>query len=297
MRKLALVGLLVVVSCGGAAATSAPPTPPQPPTFHPTSFNVQVSGNGRPVIFIPGLTCDGSVWDGTVAHLGGKVQAHVLSLAGFAGVPPIAAPLLPTVHDELVRDIAENHLDHPVLVGHSLGGFMAFWVAETAPAADGGVVAADGAPFFPALRDPASTPATAEPMGAAMRDQLATQTPDAFKAGIAAFLGRMITKDADRQSVGAAAGKSDPRTTADAMFFLFTHDARADVGKIAAPVLVIAADGGGELPRAPLEQTWHAQIDAAPKHELVVVDHARHFVMVDQPEAFYAALDKFLSGR
>jgi hypothetical protein len=25
------------------------------------------------------------VWDGTVAHFGGKVQAHVLTLTGFAG--------------------------------------------------------------------------------------------------------------------------------------------------------------------------------------------------------------------
>ena len=31
------------------------------------------------MIFIPGLASPGSVWDGTLAHLGGKVQAHVLT--------------------------------------------------------------------------------------------------------------------------------------------------------------------------------------------------------------------------
>src|SRR5439155_18110270 len=100
-------------------------------------------------IFIPGLTCDGHVWDATLAHLGGKVQAHVVSLAGFAGAAPITKPLLPTVRDELVEYIRTNHLDHPILVGHSLGGFITFWVAETAPDLVGGGVAVDGAPFLP----------------------------------------------------------------------------------------------------------------------------------------------------
>jgi pimeloyl-ACP methyl ester carboxylesterase len=32
----------------------------------PTAFQVRVTGQGRPVIFIPGFTCPGSVWDATV---------------------------------------------------------------------------------------------------------------------------------------------------------------------------------------------------------------------------------------
>src|SRR5689334_10105123 len=104
MRPLFLFCSLLI-ACGSTAAPAphAPPAPaPAAPTFTPTSFTVQVSGAGRPVIFIPGLACDGHVWDDTIAHLGGKVQAHVLSLHGFTGSPPIAQPLLPTVHDELV---------------------------------------------------------------------------------------------------------------------------------------------------------------------------------------------------
>ena len=31
-------------------------------------FQVQVTGHGRPVILIPGLSCPGEVWDSTVAH-------------------------------------------------------------------------------------------------------------------------------------------------------------------------------------------------------------------------------------
>ena len=53
---------------------------------HP-SFTVRVVGKGRPVLLIPGLTCPGAVWDETVAYYQGRYQCHVVSLAGFGGVP------------------------------------------------------------------------------------------------------------------------------------------------------------------------------------------------------------------
>lgn len=54
------------------------------PTPHPT-FEVTVTGHGRPVILLPGLTCPGAVWDATVARYRGQYQCHVVSLAGFGG--------------------------------------------------------------------------------------------------------------------------------------------------------------------------------------------------------------------
>ncbi len=43
-----------------------------------------------------------------------------------------------------------------------------------------------------------------------------------------------------------------------------------------------------------LEAGWHAQTDAVPHEQLVCVDGAKHFVMLDQPDRFYALLDDFL---
>src|SRR5690242_18056396 len=90
----------------GACAAAPRPTPVS--TFKPTAFSVQVTGTGRPVVFIPGLTCSGEVWEGTLAHLAGnsKIQAHVLTIAGFAGQPPIAMPpFLSKVRDDLAAYI------------------------------------------------------------------------------------------------------------------------------------------------------------------------------------------------
>lgn len=282
--------LALLAACGGAATPK--PTPAK--TFTPTSFSVAVSGSGRPVIFIPGLACDGHVWDATVAHLGGKVQAHVLTLSGFGGRAPLDKPLLPVVRDEVVEYIRANHLEKPIVVGHSLGGFMTFWVAEAAPELIAGGVAVDGAPFMPALMDPSATAASAAPIAEKFRAQMGT-TDEQFHAGERAFMASSMREPDKHADALAATLKSDRTATGDAMVFLFTTDLRGDLPKIKAPMLEIAADTHGQAPRAALEAVWSAQLATIPAHELVVIDHSKHFVMFDQPDAFYAALDGFLA--
>ena len=294
--KLAALALAGLAACGSAA----PPPPLAPPTakpaaFTPTAFSVKVSGEGRPVIFIPGLASPGEVWDGTVAHLGGKVQAHVLTLAGFAGQPAIAAPVMQQVHDQIVQYVDANHLDHPIVVGHSLGGVMSLWLAETDPAI-GGVVDVDGLPFLAAVMDPTATSDKAMQMGAGMRQQMLAAPHDQFVGFMRQFLGAMVTDPANAKMLDDAAEKSDQTTVANAFAEMMALDLRPDLGKITMPVLIVAA-GDSQLPRDKLEASWKTQVDAIPHHELVLVDGAKHFVMLDKPDAFYAQVDKALSAK
>lgn len=111
------------------------------------------------MILIPGLASSGEVWTGVIEHYKPNHQIHTLTLAGFAGQP--AVPLstaqgsrLAMVRDDLINYIRSNRLQRPVIVGHSLGGFLGFWVAATAPELVGGVIAVGGVPFLPALLYP-----------------------------------------------------------------------------------------------------------------------------------------------
>jgi pimeloyl-ACP methyl ester carboxylesterase len=292
------VAWVALLACGGASEHRAKPsagasTTPAP-SFVPTSFDVTVTGHGRPVLFIPGLTCDGHVWDATVAHLGPNIQAHVLSLAGFAGRPAIGAPLLPTVHDELLEYIRANHLEKPIVVGHSIGGFMTYWLAATAPDLIAGGVAVDGAPFLPGLFDPSATTTTAEPIAAQMR-AMVSGSPEQFATAIRASTRGLMREPDKHPEIVDRSVKSDPKVTGDTMYFVMQTDLRTDVAKIQAPILVLAADTDGAAPRTQLEAVWRAQVDSIPHHELVVIEHSKHFVMLDQPDAFYAALDAFLA--
>lgn len=53
------------------------------------SFNVEITGKGKPMILIPGLTCSCAVWNEVVQRYSKKYECHTLSLAGFAGAPPV----------------------------------------------------------------------------------------------------------------------------------------------------------------------------------------------------------------
>jgi hypothetical protein len=60
----------------------------------PVAVSSQSHGHGRPMILIPGYSCPGEIWDEIVAHYQDRYQTHVLTLAGFAGVPRVPSPFL-----------------------------------------------------------------------------------------------------------------------------------------------------------------------------------------------------------
>lgn len=84
------------------------------------------------MLLIPGLSSSGEVWDGVVARYQDRFECHVLTLAGFAGQPAIAAPFLSPERDAILRYIEEKHLEPPLIVGHSLGEALALMIAEKA---------------------------------------------------------------------------------------------------------------------------------------------------------------------
>ncbi len=280
MRYRLLALAVVVAACGGKAhpVTDSGGDPFVDRESKPRSFTVKVHGEGRPVIFIPGLGCPGEMFDATVEHLAG-VQAHVLTLAGFAGTKAIKPPLAATVRKELVRYIRSHHLVRPIVIGHSMGGFIAYWLAASAPDLVGGVVVVDAGP---ALADnDLETANTLRNMWAqAGDDELPQQVRNAYSS---------MTTDPKRiEPYLDAIAKSDRQTMGDAIYELVTTSVTDKVANITAPLLLVLADGG-------YQQMYKQQAAAVPHHEVVVLPHTRHFVFFDDPTGWYRVIDKFLA--
>lgn len=51
-------------------------------------FTVEVTGHGRPMLFVHGLYCSGDVWKETIEHYKKNYECHVLTLAGFGDQAP-----------------------------------------------------------------------------------------------------------------------------------------------------------------------------------------------------------------
>jgi len=283
--------------------TTAAPTAPAPkstaadnPAAHP-NFTVRVVGKGQPVLLIPGLTCPGAVWDETVAHYQKQYQCHIISLAGFGGVPAPASTdnLLLNVRDQLLTYIKTQKLTKPVIIGHSLGGFMALWMSSTQPEAVGPLVIVDSLPFIGAIQNPAATVEQVRPMAENMRRQVAAGQPNAAQQRQMAVT--MVTDTARVSQVTRWGVQSAPATVAQAMYDMYTTDLRADLARIQQPVLVLGSWAAYRSMGATKESTkaiFTRQYAQLPRHQVEMSEAGRHFLMYDDTQWFFQLSDAFL---
>ena len=265
---------------------------------HP-DFEAAVTGQGRPVVFIPGLATPGDVWQPTVDQLKATCQCHVLSLAGFGGVKPTGSdPFLPRVRDEIVDYLRDNKLDHPVIVGHSLGGVMALWVAETAPQLVGRLVIVDAMPFMGAIADPAATVESARAQFAPMAAQVSNSSPAEFANYQRTMIPQWVSSPEQARKIAAETSKSDAKTVGRALDELMSTDLRGDLGKITCPTLVLGAlaDKIIYASKDEIVGTFHKQYGNLRGVRFEMFDRAKHFIMVDDPAGFQKALEGELAA-
>lgn len=289
---------MTVVACGLAAAAAVAPSTAQAQAVE--LFTVARTGavpSGRSMILIPGFLSSGEVWDGTVARFRAEYDMHVLTLAGFAGSPTTTAdPYLPAVRDAIIQYIQDHQLDHPVVIGHSLGGFMSLWIAATSPDLVGPIVAVDGVPFLSALRDTTMTAARAGAQAGMMRTAMSGMTHEGLAAQTRMAMMQQV-KDTAWHEKGARWGAlSDPNVAARALAELLTTDIRPLLGRIRTPVLMFMA-GNGMTPeqQATTLDRYEGQLRTVADARVVAASSALHFIMVDEPVFFLDTIAAFLT--
>lgn len=270
-------------------------------TIHATApepFAVEVGGNpkGQPVILIPGLSSSGAVWRDTVAHLAPKYQCHVLTLAGFAGQARLSdGPFLAQVRDAIVNYINTQQLKQPILIGHSLGGHMALWIASLHPNLIGRLVIVDSLPHLGAMMNP--DPQALRKQAEGMRLMIGSQSQEQYnKYIISSNMLKSMVGDNGLAQVTDWSLHSDPIAVSNAMFDLYTTDLREAIAAIKSPTLLLSSWIGYKAftTRENSVALVEAQYAKLPGKTLKVSDTAKHFIMLDDPEWYLLQLDNFL---
>jgi pimeloyl-ACP methyl ester carboxylesterase len=264
-----------------------------------SAFQVKIAGHGQPMILIPGLASSGETWDSTVARYQDRYECHVLTLAGFAGVPRPTlikgAPMLETVREQLAAYIRDKKLVKPVIIGHSLGGFLALDLASKYPDLPGKLIIVDSYPSLGAIFRPEVTPELAKSEAAMMREFMASQAAgeDVTRAQVR----MMVTGDADFERIMTWGRASDHSTVVDAMVEMYGSDLRADIAAIQSPTLVLATWIAYKdyTDRKTLEANARREYAKLEGVDLRITDTSRHFIMYDDPQWFFVQLDGFLS--
>lgn len=262
----------------------------------PASFRVTVTGKGKPMILIPGLSCSGEVWDGAVARFKDRYQCHVLTLAGFAGVPRVPAPFLEKVRKDLAAYIRDQKLEKPVVVGHSLGGFLALSLAGAEPSLVGPLVIVDSLPFFGILQGPEMTAEKMRPMAAGMRKAMASTPQEKYGESSKPFFRSMVTRAEDLERITAWVSRSDPTAAGDAMYEMFTTDLREDCARITSPALVLGSWAAykAQATREDVERNFRNSFAKLKGVQIALHDTALHFLMFDDADWTYRQIGAFL---
>jgi pimeloyl-ACP methyl ester carboxylesterase len=254
---------------------------------------------GRPVLFVHGLAASPECWEGAVTHLPG-VRAELVHMRGFSGASPtmIRQPMnfLKPVADELASYI--RWLDRgPVAVcGHSMGGIVSMILARDHPHLVEKLMVADVPAFFSALINPFATAAAMGSLAEASRRRYVERASAEHEDELRKSVAKLVQDPVIQERVVRWGLMSDRATTADVMAEVMVTDLRPDLARITAPTDVVYAwDRNGPVTRAGVDQFYQASYSGLADKRLVRVDNARHYLMFDQPRAFYDAVRDWLA--
>jgi len=270
--------------------------------FESGRFHVRVDGPEHPVgdvILIPGLTSSPEVWDGLTDALKDRYRVHRVHVQGFAGAPaednatgPVSAP----VAEDLARYIAEQGLEKPAVIGHSMGGSIGMMLAARHPDAVGKLMVVDMVPFMGLVfGDPNATPETLAPLADQIHGGMANGPREAYDAQATAAIASMINTENLRAGPIEDMKASDQQTAANSYRELVLTDLRPELARITAPttVLYVKFPYPG-MTNEMVDGIYRGSFANLPSANLKRIDDSAHFIMLDQPAIFAAEVNAFL---
>ncbi|GAC1392419.1 MAG: alpha/beta hydrolase [Vulcanimicrobiaceae bacterium] len=304
MKQLSLAfTLLLCLLVSGTQFASASPMHPSA-TIEVGSTHVDVYGSGEPaLILVPGLTDSAAIWSETIAQFAPTHKIYALTLAGFGGRKGGPSKLIDKAVADIASPITEQHLSKPVVIGHSLGGHIAIRTAAEHSDLIRGAIAVDGLPVFPGFDKMTADQraATAQQMTAPMARQSAEQMQQFEKTQFLPYM----TKPKNLDAAYAAGQGADPAATGEYMQELLSADVRPELGRVSVPLLELApfdATLDPYNPQGPIKTAaekvaiYTGLLSADKNAKVQLIDDSRHFIMLDQSQAFYNAVIAFLKA-
>ena len=266
-----------------------------------STFDATVTGKGKPIIFIHGYASEKSVWDETVDLLKSDYECHIIQIAGFAGKTSVKEDkFLSAVKDDIAEYIKDNNLEPVILIGHSMGGFLALWLASEYPDLVSKVVSVDGVPYLSAIVNPAATPETQMEYAKNLfnyDNNFAERENGMTDEQLMQIFSTMTIHEEKTPVLLEWTKKSDPRTLNQTMYEMMTTDIRENVKNIGSPVLVFGAWIAYKNYGATKESTsklYEAQFQNVKDHTIMLTNKGKHFIMWDDFEWYSSAIKDFL---
>jgi len=255
------------------------------------SFQVKITGKGNPVLLFPGFSCTGDVWNDTVKELSKNYECHVFTFAGFGTVLPIESPWLETIKNDLSTYVVRKKLQKPTIIGHSMGGSLALWLASENPTSYKKLIIVDGLPSIGALMIPDFSPDKVSYDNPFSKQQL--EMDDKAFQQMATQMAAGMTSNKEKQPILVSwMQQADRKTYVHGYIDLMKLDLRETIQNIKIPVTIMAAVS--LYPKKQVEELYTKQYQKLAKKEMIYVDDSAHFIMFDKPDWFLKEIQKQL---
>jgi pimeloyl-ACP methyl ester carboxylesterase len=252
-------------------------------SFGTNEVHYVVEGKGpHAIVFIHGWACNAGFWREQVPALAGRARLILIDLPGHGQSDK---PQTDYTMDYFARAVLavmrDAHVQKATLVGHSMGAPVICRVYAQAPEKVAALVAVDGL-----LRRPKMQPEQVEQFVGPYR------TPD-YRQHATRFIDSMFPNpgsEALRDRVREEMLMTPQHVMRGAMDNMFSSNQSAwDLAKVNVPVLVINA-------KSPM---WTSEYEAyvrslSPQTDYRVIDGPGHFLMLEKPAQFNAALANML---
>ncbi|HET9475213.1 MAG TPA: alpha/beta hydrolase [Steroidobacteraceae bacterium] len=264
-----------------AGETRAEPTEGAPRiAIAPDGVHVQyrVYGSGEPaVLFIHCWSCDSNYWREQVPAFKRKYTVITVDLAGHGGTDGNRSEWsIARFGQDVATAAAAIPNQQIILVGHSMGGPVAI---EAARLLKNRVIGIIGVDTFNTIGAPAPSKAQID----------AIIKP--FEADFIGHTRSLVTEHLFRpggnrdlaNKVAYDMSLSPPRTAIPSLRALFEYDFTQPLKEIAVPIMAIDSDLG-----EPVNETRIRKV--LPKFRAVIIPGVGHFLMMENPQVFNAAL-------
>jgi pimeloyl-ACP methyl ester carboxylesterase len=307
MKRRTSVAAIFILSVGLIAGRADAAAPCPIGLVEGKRITVLVEGNGPDVVLIPGLSSPRAVWGPTADRLKSKYRLHRIQIRGFGDEAsvnaegPVLDPMMREVADYIDDCITDQGRAAPAIVGHSMGGLTGLMIAARVPQEVGKLLIVDALPFIGTLFDPAATVDSVKPqaeqMAAMMRAQHGQSAPNGpvSDPGPFSMVGSMSNQPAGRTAILGWMRAADARVAAQVLHDVMTTDIRGELTAVTAPIILLYAQDDGLMPAERAKAAFEPQYAGVARFAAQIVPGSRHFIMLDQPEAFAKALDEFLA--
>lgn len=93
-------------------------------------------GKGYPLLFIHGFCESHEIWNEFIEAISPRFEVFTVDLPGFGASPLPTTPFsIDDIGKQLANWLDRQHIQKPIVIGHSLGGYVALSMARTTPMA------------------------------------------------------------------------------------------------------------------------------------------------------------------